>query len=124
VRSGKNDTVSNLIGRAWRGHAKVNAARAGLSPPLKQGKPSLSKAPGRQPTRGGRSWVMPCHANRRYCLNPSLSPVEVFTWDVFVGAAKQRPLGTVQAQDEAGTIGEAATRFGKVASKLLAIRRR
>ncbi len=46
------------------------------------------------------------------------------TWDVYPAAAKLRPLGTIEAADEAEAIQKAAAEFKVIASKLIAVRRR
>jgi hypothetical protein len=51
-------------------------------------------------------------------------PPAPITWEIFKAAAKLRPLGTVEAADEAEAIQKAATQYKVIASKLMAEPRR
>ncbi len=51
-------------------------------------------------------------------------PPKPLTWDIFKAAAKLRPLGTIEAVDEAAAIEKAAEQFKVIASKLIAVPRR
>jgi hypothetical protein len=51
-------------------------------------------------------------------------PPKPLTWDIFKAAAKLRPLGTVEAVDEAAAIKKAAEQFMVPVTKLMATRRR
>ena len=51
-------------------------------------------------------------------------PPAPITWEIFKAAAKLRPLGTVEAADEAEAIAKAAAEFKVIASKLIATRPR
>ena len=51
-------------------------------------------------------------------------PPQPTIWDVYRAAAKLRPLGTVEAANEAEAIAKAAEQFKVIASKLIAVRRR
>jgi hypothetical protein len=51
-------------------------------------------------------------------------PPPISSWGIFRAAAKAKPLGTVEAADEAEAIEKAAAQFKVLASTLIAVRRR
>jgi len=51
-------------------------------------------------------------------------PPKLTSWAIYKVAAKLRPLGTVEAANEAEAIAKAAEQFKVIASKLIAVRRR
>jgi hypothetical protein len=50
-------------------------------------------------------------------------PPRLIRWDIFKAADKLRPLGTVEAVDEAAAVEKAAMEYKVPVSKLIAVRR-